>query len=206
MSNLSGPCGDGLWQKWFDDEKDRHPLLTALLPAAAEALYTEDRQLFAAFGASPSRDKLTGLNQGLGYWLFETTLAYVVFRAWLRCGWAIWESKYEKQNRIADLVVVDSVGGNLVFEAKWWMSNSTSALVKDMGKIREWRHAKGRYLMAFWHSPFTQIQWDRDLAQVISFCGKEAQLTYMATFPTDVAATRTPEKSGSYFAFAVMQV
>jgi len=196
---------EGVQDIWYEDVPD--PQLSVLLPAALRALHAEDRILAAAFDAAPRSDRWRDTNHGLGYWLFETTLVYTIFKAWIPIAETQWEAPFatkDDRRRWADLVVFDGQRARLVFEAKWWMTNAVRpSLVSDLNKLREWREVDRRMMLCFWRSPRSAEQWERDIGDVRTFCKHQGEaLIYAGAFPTDEHRTR--DARGSYFAMAVI--
>jgi len=114
----------------------------------------------------------------LAYWLYETTLVYVIYKAWLPLAHVAWEynPKHDKASTklprpdespqgkkpakgpgTVDLAVLNKQGTQKwLFEAKWWRSSKDTALVaRDAGKLGDRRFGKkvnGRFLLTFWYS------------------------------------------------------
>lgn len=143
--------GRVLAERWFIRGRPPEPLAT-LFPAAMEALEDEDRALRSLFNNCPrSGEAELGEHPGLAYGLFETTLVYLVFKAWMRHTHVDWESRYsDEHTRRADLVVLRP---RLYFEAKWWGSlqdKVLTAIGTDVRRLREPTDANGRYFLTFW--------------------------------------------------------
>ena len=151
------------------------PELAALMEVAAAALYAEDQHLArildagSAHGATSTHPAIANVGHGLSYWVYETTLVYVIWRAWLESGhvaawdWTLQELALRDRIRKGegglryDLVLYESsVEPHMVFEAKWWNLDTDrvrSALDEDAAKLRGSRFfAKARkFLIVFWH-------------------------------------------------------
>lgn len=145
--------GHGLrYQTWFRRGRPRGALAD-LLPAAAEALLAEDRQLQQLMRTSPRSETAPPRNNGIGYGLFETTLVHLMFKAWLPLADVDVEVSYPgRRASRADLVVSDR---QLYFEAKWWgsMQRATiDAIAADVDRLASVPGAAGRYLLLFWWS------------------------------------------------------
>lgn len=202
--NEDGGPDDALYERWYRSEEDQ--ILARLLPAAVTALHDEDRRLSAAFAAAPNNPRLAPRNQGLGYWLFETTLVYTIFKSWLPLAETDWEAPYPVGAKKADLLVLVDGAPRYVFEAKWWMTTiMDDELRGDIEKMKRWSGLMGRFLLTFWRSPKTPAIWQSDIDGVRRFCKDcDGTLVYVGAFPTDEAATRAT--TGSYFAVGVIAV
>lgn len=167
-----------------------------LLRRAAHALWEEDRRIAEAFAASPG--DYTKTNQGLGYWLFETTLVYVIFKEWLRHCEAGWEVSYpDRAAQKADLLVRERNEPKLVFEAKWWGGGSETerrGREGDVSRLLAWKEPVRRYQLLFWLNK--QANRERDVAElddyVASVKAATLQLTYLGRFPTHYAIPDEP--------------
>jgi hypothetical protein len=151
--------------------------LHSLLLRGLEALQQENESLAAAFQPpqQPPRSFYKETNQSLAYWVFETTLVYILFKAWLPSERVRWEDGYpgSRKNK-ADLVIFrddNNPKARWVFEAKWWliMSDKMLRFIRaDLEKLLRWRDTDGRVLLAFWYSP--QHRRQKDLNEVDLFC------------------------------------
>jgi hypothetical protein len=203
-----GPCVREVHDHWEVEVND--PLLALLLPAATRGLHEEDQKLANTFRRAPSSNRLFERNQGLGYWLFETTLVYIIFKSWLPLAEIEWEVRYPPEcsptHKSADLVIFANNIARYVFEAKWWMTNSMNVeILKDIARTRSWPHLEGRFILAFWRSRCQPATWVSDLSAVRQFCKEhQIRLIYVGAFRTDEAATRAT--CGSYFALSVISV
>jgi hypothetical protein len=169
--------------------------LDRLLRCGLQGLYQENESLAAAFQPSsqPPRLFYREANQSLGYWVFETTLVYILFKAWLPTERVRWEAPYPRSRQSkADLAVYhDDKGQNArwVFEAKWWpnMSSKTQGAIRgDLNKLLRWKGTDGRLLLAFWYAPEHHRQ--RDIDEVDSFCqerigGFQPRCVFAGEFP-----------------------
>jgi len=163
--------------------------------AAARALATENARLQSAFDLSPrsSSDSRSGqLNRSLAYWVFETTLAYEIFKAWLPLADVDWEVSYPTNpGKKADLVVYEHDKPSIVVECKWWMnsqSKTESSLHDDAAKLLSWTDENVRHiLLTFWHSPDADEL--KDWKDVADFCASRGgkpytcDLLWNASFP-----------------------
>jgi hypothetical protein len=126
--------------------------LRELLIDGACALKKEDRELRRLLEKSPYARKLK-VNKGLAYTLFETTLVYLIFKAWLAKGKHVqWEMGYnENRRRKADLTV-GSGKVSIRIECKWWLDNkrkTVDGITADIKKLRGERNGR-RVLLTFW--------------------------------------------------------
>jgi hypothetical protein len=124
-----------------------------LFRSAAHALEAEDRALREAMGAGEAKTGGYGdVAHGLRYWLYEATLVYVIFRAWVSIEIVAWEYAVgDKANRPSaftdgrrgasekcDLMLLGKDNTpEAAFEAKWWnTSASGKSLLADVRKLR----------------------------------------------------------------------
>jgi hypothetical protein len=140
-----------LLERWFPPDSRPEPIAT-LFPAAMKILVAEDHALRDLFENSPcTRSRELDGHPGLAYGLYETTLVYLLFKAWLPHVDLEWESAYSnKPSHHCDLVVHSP---HLFFEAKWWGSmqgKTLNALGIDVQRLREVHDADGRFLLTFW--------------------------------------------------------
>jgi hypothetical protein len=160
-----------LYEKVYDPDKIC-PDLLQFLRAAMDALRQEDLVLKHVFESCLDTDKqfYSKRNQGLSYYLFETTLAYVIFKVWLSLGRVEWESSYPHSSEKADLVVFDQIPQNRarwVFEAAWWWNYSRKQIDKllyDADKLLTWPDADGRILLTFWYGKVDS--WPKDSSKI----------------------------------------
>lgn len=181
---------------------------------AYEALKVEDGSLRACF--KPSDTKVA---HGLTYWLFETTLVYFVFKAWLPIAEVVWEHALEDVGRRPDPTIVGRAGahekcdlalleGGIVkaaFEAKWWNDHSTKtwrALVEDANKLRR-GFPDGqvrKYLLTFWWGK--PDDWEEDWQRAKQACAScdGLQLQFCNKFDTALIGEQ------GYFALGLVSV
>lgn len=148
---LSSPMG-----VWFPSAAPNEDLSEACREALV-ALRREDLFLRTAF--ERRTDWRASLHKGLTYKVFETTLVYLMFRAWVDHGRrAEWEVPYPKpnQSQIADLVLLPEgrSASPTVIEAKWWLGNDAETLESlrgDVERLNQWSSST-RVLLTFWWS------------------------------------------------------
>ena len=195
--------------------------LRGLFQAALDALRAEDESLKACFFDGEKQRHPTGRGApGLTYWLFETTLVYFIFKAWLPKVHDVWEHVLEANSKLrpepysqgrkgahekCDLAILDAAGiVQAAFEAKWW-NNSTSrtqnSLRADASKLRRAFPDGGveKYLLTFWWGTDT---FKKDVEEARAFCKKEA-LTLVVGDKFDTVLS--DEKKG-YFALGLLRV
>ena len=138
------------WQPVHEESLDGlAPDLARHLHAALFALRHEDSALAHAFSMSRPEDEVfyQSTSRGLGYWVFETTAVYAVFKAWIPLGPVAWERGYpDRRGAKADLVVFAGDGDGVdpparwVFEAKWWTSTPSGIRPRTRGSrtIAKW--------------------------------------------------------------------
>jgi len=203
-AGTADPARSDLALPFFVDDLGKFSRKTAqLMVVAAHALRAMDASLNAAFVASRPlrREKLIEWNEGLAYHVFETTLVYEVFKAWLPISSVHWEPRYEggSQKR-ADLVVVDD-GSKRIFEFKWWLSNNKMVLKglrQDVDKLRKVRdNTVERILVGLWWG----WNWEQDQKDIERANLPNAPLAWLARFPTHVQ-----KRDNSYFAVAGLLV
>lgn len=201
---------------------DGGELLTRLLPAALDALHKENQSLADAFGHADPRilemyrkppHASLASNEGLAYWLFETTLVYSIFKSWIPLAHTVWEDRYpERSEQKVDLMVrpiVGDFGATWGFEAKWCRpanDASTFWLHHDAMKLLLSRAFGERFVFAFWHSPLARWAADTDgfqrtCAIRLAYGIESATLVplYVGAFPTKVASGED-----HYFGFSVL--
>jgi hypothetical protein len=196
--------------------KRQNPELRKLLSSAARALQEEDAELSRLLARNAEA------NRGLLYWLFETTLVYIIFKAWLKEGIDVeWEVAYVKANASkGDLLVRHNGRRHALFEAKWWPDNSTKTsrfLESDLYKMASWKGSlKVRVLLCFWFTPtpggLTLLGPKRpclnsDTDDLNRLCEQSKLLVepiYVASFDTDIAHCRG--KGGAYFGLGALEV
>lgn len=187
----------------------------ALFRAAAEQLRHEDATLHAAMNdGHEATGGYSDVARGLTYWLFETTLVYIIFRAWVRRARVAWEhavgrsserpDAFIERRRGAsekcDLVLLDKENKPVAaFEAKWWNTKlSGKALLSDVSKLRRTCPTIDKFLLTFWWGG----EVERDFKEARRFCGDHGlTLVYCASFSTSLVG----EMPGS-FTFGVIRV
>jgi hypothetical protein len=203
------------FRAWCDPLAE--PALRQLGDLAAFALHQEDLLLRGALRARDAAAAYGNVAPGLTYWLYETTLVYLVFRAWAPHHFVAWdytpvsasdgddrrsspEGRRGSGRQQMDLAVtIDNQ--SWAFEAKWWNTPKSSAsLADDAGRLDRWRRpdpgGRKAFLMAFWWSegPLRE-QLPRELEQVDAWAGAHScELRYRASFPT-----RGPEADRRFF-------
>jgi len=173
------------------------------MTAAMRALHKEDRALKKAFESCPSKSMVVS-NKGLGYWLFESTLVYMIFKAWLPHGEVAWEAAYKNSRKKADLKVKVR-GETWVIEAKWWpntQKKTMKSLHSDINKMQK-LHRERRFLLTFWISPCRA--WSTERPEVENIGMEGVALRYIGRFRTDMERTRG-KGGGSNFALALFEV
>lgn len=200
----------GLANPWSQDlaSKHRHLFETAL-----RALAAEDLALRQALTSSPSafrrwmREGAYPL--GLGYTVFETTLAYTIFKAWLPVTGVAWELAYpDGSKKQADLVVMDDdpPTPSAMVELKWWSSESEDAhgyLLSDIKKLRDHSGDNDKFLMTFWWDEPSDIA--ASLQNVATFVESKASPhavpVFWGAFPTSA-----PDGHDWHFSMLVLRV
>lgn len=101
-----------------------------LFEAATKTLHEEDQLLFSQMSESKYYNNV---GNGLTYWLYETTLVYIIFRSWLPLHNVAWEhnlgnianrqspfgQKRKETTQLCDLMLLDKDGNESVaIEAK----------------------------------------------------------------------------------------
>jgi len=175
---------------------------------AAHALHGEDAVLRTVmnpkkFGTEP---------RGLTYWLYETTLVYVIFKAWARSHDVKWDWEPVHQGargapQHLDLWVKED-GCELGFEAKWWNTDAARPYLEhDASKLRRWMAAlpAGRSrgsLMTFW---WCDDELDRWKQEAIDWATKpRRELVYHAWFST-LDRTGSPSRTFVLMLIEIMQ-
>ena len=177
---------------------ERDPDVDSLMKAAVAALRREDEELNTALSALDKRAR-SGLNRGLGYWLYETTLVYVVFKEWIRHRhYVVWDwPNIDRGSKRVDLRVRPKRKGEWGFEFKWCNTGtSTNALEADAKKLREMMKdelSRG-FLVGVWWNKCTSngviakdVKWIQDVAHHL-----EVTPRFFQTFPTHILATQRP--------------
>ncbi len=163
------------WEPARRDQYDER--LAFLMNTAAKGLAQEDKQIAARVRdgrASPMptmQHAFGGVGPGLSYWLYETTLVYLTWRAWVDAGvsaaldWSLAQleagepSTRKDRGKSYDLAVF-CAERPFLFEAKSWSYYSPtqigSALTKDAQKLRDFAGAPylkkpSKHLLLFGH-------------------------------------------------------
>jgi hypothetical protein len=173
-----------------------------LMRTAVHALKREDTELRAAFSALGKRAK-AGLNRGLGYWLYETTLVYIVFKEWIRRKeHVVWDWPEGDERKRVDLRVQRKWKDQWGFEFKWCnTTKGTTALADDAIKLQQMIEKKTLargFLVAVWWNKrdarapdgitYTDSQWMQDVAKDL-----EVDVRFVDTFPTHIVAKEMPK-------------
>ncbi|MAQ19797.1 MAG: hypothetical protein CMN30_33970 [Sandaracinus sp.] len=186
----------------FDGRGEEDPDLLRILRAAAAALEDEDARLRAAFiNAPPELQSFYGrtplerggphaTNRGLAYPLFESTLVYTIFRAWIPLVPVIWDYDRAGTRGPIDLTVrhdAESKKTKWAFEAKWWGNSAgTRAMVTDTRKLQDpCVTADRRFLIGLWWCRADKYgAWD----DKVILAGKNFgwSRVFAATFPTAI--------------------
>lgn len=151
--------------------------LAHLMNIAGRGLEQEDQRVAASVRAGqrsqlpPMRHAFGRVGPGLSYWLYETTLVYLVWRSWVDSGvsaaldWSLAQleagerSGRKDRGKSYDLAVFCSERPFL-FEAKSWSYYSpnamAAALTKDARKLRNFTKAPflkkpSKYILLFGH-------------------------------------------------------
>jgi len=178
-------------REWSADGGD--PDVALLGQRAAQALLQEDRALRARMRGSSAAADYQDDAAGLTYWLYETTLVYLVFRAWCLDHHVVWDwlgpgasSPGGRGKRQLDLVV-ELDDRRVGFEAKWWNTKAAGlSMCHDAAKLRNWRCRRPNdngYLMAFWWTDSARLEDDQNAADEW-FTAQGLRLEYRASFPT----------------------
>lgn len=193
---MSDPAIDAPWtEERRNEASDATREICELGSAAAVALAIEDRHLNVALTSTKGDAyRASGVAAGLTYWLYETTLVYLVFKSWAPRWHVKWDFvRASEQHRgpggPIDLVVTSNVGaGEIAFEAKWWTTRTGKALWDDAEKLGKWVRAaadgehRARYLLAFWWSDADTLT--DHLRDATSWSEGKAELVYRASFAT----------------------
>lgn len=138
--------------------------LIGLLDAAAEALRYEDEALNKAFDSN--KKCYAEVSQGLNYYLFETTLVYLIFKSWIPRAHVVWDSHKGKAGGAIDLTVFEGSNVRYAFEAKWWNCGKAETLFwHDVTKLRSLEGKKNlrTFLLAFWWVPTSDFKKNDDI-------------------------------------------
>jgi hypothetical protein len=188
--------------------------LWPLCRRAAAALRDEDAALGAAMRGGCEANYLAearhGTAPGLTYPVYETTLAYFIFRAWAANHHVRWDWDAvggERDRRKLDLVVCDKTGPRYAFEAKWWNTVKAGAAMRhDVARLTEWRNERRSerraFALAFWWTVASGDEirrYEDDAKRWIG--GVDLALRYRARF-----ATNGPALEARFFYMDVMEV
>ncbi|HTA88523.1 MAG TPA: hypothetical protein VK745_03070 [Polyangiaceae bacterium] len=196
--------------EWVQEGAD-HELWVQLGGLAADALSKEDVALREALRNSIAASQYKECAAGLTYWLFETTLVFVVFKAWAPHRYVEWDctgptNRVTRQKNPIDLVVKEQSGRELGIEAKWWNSQRVElSLDTDANKLLNWidEGAEGKraaFLLAFWWT--TEASLLHNQKEALEWCKRKGrQLVYRSSFPT-----RGPQDERRRFFLDVMAV
>lgn len=217
--------------EWFEGEDK---MLNPLMSEALFALYDEDKILFGQFLKAEQKfqEFYEKADRGLAYWLFETTLVYTIFKAWIPKTCVEWEAKYppkEKdvktrlerhkiknyQNKTCDLIVTSNGKKKCLFEAKWWQNKqkkTVNGLKEDIIKMVRWKKGERCFLMTFWFS-WIKGHWSGDIGDVKNFKKIKIDMQkyeikpfYLGAFPTDYRRNKKIPPGESYFAMVVFEI
>lgn len=201
----------------LEDAKD-DKLLDRLLSDAFVTLRREDDEIGSLLRKSHPKASLEGFNAGVLYWLYETTLAYLIFKAWLQNAAAHWEHKYPQYMQgprgsklKADLVLNRKEQPVWAFEAKWF-PNTQSKMMKylehDVARLLRWAELEHRFLLVFWSgaAPNFEDDWVSRRDAVLANCGRlaDVQPCWVDAFPADRVDVK-PSREG-YFAMAAFHI
>ncbi len=208
--------------------------LASLMEVAACALLAEDQRLAAGLRGTPltaasgapgwtaaqqGHTAIARVGHGLSYWVYETTLVYVIWRAWIESGRvAAWDWTLRElagRERIPhgdgglryDLVLFRGDEPHAVFEAKWWNLDTDAvrlALDEDAAKLRGSRFFAGarKFLIVFWFEQKTQSdEMQRDVA---TFCAA-AGLTFRGSAKFDANFLARTQRVGGSFVLGVLE-
>lgn len=190
--------------------------MDALMNAAVQALEEEDQELAKVLtnGAQRSgrafHSAFSNVGRGLSYWLYETTIVYLIWKRWVRNGTAVaWDwtaAELKRARRLRepgisgkqriDLVVFgarDKI--DAAFEASWWTTDSQKTRTKLRADAKKLRGvaAKRRYLLVFWFERKGDAQ--EEAEKVRKFCRtNRLVLVGLGRFP---AAFRDGRKAAS---------
>jgi hypothetical protein len=177
--------------------------LARLFKVAAKALHAEDRGLHAALEMQNSvRRHQLSCGLGLTYWVYETTLVYTIWKAWLPEIEVNWEVKSnatkrgtKKKTQWFDLQLYDGAVERHV-EAKWW-NTKVNGVVSDINRLEE-VNAKSGLMLTFWWG--IDVEADlRDAEKKLTQIHPGWKLAYAAAFRADSWYARN-QKAQGYFA------
>ena len=191
--------------KHFDDTHDLEdrPELLRVLRVAARALQSEDQSLRSALEAQEDIARKISNGHGLTYWVYETTLVYTIWKAWLRETKVSWEvaKRTGDKDPIKWFDLRLEIGGQeILVEAKWWNSAANKALsqvLSDIDKLEGARETNAALLLTFWWG----VELGQDLekaTRAIGAHGPKCSLKYCAAFRADSEFAR--KRGPGYFA------
>lgn len=158
--------------------------LIQLLRIAGAALHEEERALNGAFAGSTERAFYQETPQGLAYWLYETTLVYLIFKRWVAMAPVVWDWDRGRRGGALDLVVRQRRARTKIryaFEAKWWNAGGPALFANDDSKLQALSHGRG-FVMAFWWSESSRLP--KHDSAVGDFSRRAGwSRIYQATFP-----------------------
>jgi hypothetical protein len=189
--------------------------INALFGLALAALKKEDESLRDTFPQQGHEE----VAHGLTYWLFETTLVYFIFKAWIPKTNVVWEHALEKDVRRrpdpnvegrmgahekCDLVVMEGDQPIAAFEAKWWNVDGAKirrSLLADAAKLRRHFPAEiAKYLITFWWSEGDTFA--ADTAAAREFCASEG----LKFVKADQFCTQLRGGAAGYFVLCLLEV
>ena len=145
---------------------------------ARDALQQEDRALKKSFenAGNEGHTWYEGVNHGLLYWVFETTLVYAIFKEWIPTAVTLWEAAYHQRSATHLDLRVHPVPGQKSpswgFEAKWWQGTNkkyTEGLMNDARRLLDAAGLTDRFLLTFWSSPVERWKIDLRILSKIKF-------------------------------------
>ena len=121
-----------------------------------------------------ARESYSQCAAGLTYWVYETTLVYLIFKAWAPHKYVVWDwegppNAISGRKNPVDLILTVEPGQEFGIEAKWWNTQRAElAMDTDANKLLNWieRAPQRRgFLMAFWWTDFGSLATDQDDAR-----------------------------------------
>lgn len=210
-------------EKYFNSEKSH---FLDLFDKAICALEKEDSKLNKLFEESELKGFYDNCSKGLSYWLFETTIVYIIFKSWIPNVKVVWEGSYfdtprkemlahkhqysvNKNQKKADLIIYGNDNEKeAIIEAKWWLCNNKKTLISlndDINKLNKVNNESiQKYLLTFWYSP--NEAYEDDIKDTKDFENNEkVKRIYFAKFPTDWVKNKK-HSNESYFAMTIFNV
>ncbi len=171
-----------------------HDLWLELGARAVEALKEEDASIREKLREGAAGAQYAGTPAGLTYWLFETTLVYLIFKAWAPRRYVEWDwvgstNRATGLRNPIDLVVeVAANGREFGIEAKWWSTRRVGlAMDLDANKLLEWmgekRANRSGFLLGFWWTKAEHLAGDQADARAWRQ-HRSRPLVYRASFLT----------------------